>query len=151
MQSALSRLIILTASRCLHGDEVREKLFEDVARLFHDISAGMTPLSVVLPHAPIPAHTRRDKVGAVRSSRLCVGHPEVGRDGVLLSLTLSTTLSWGAICTDSVEVHAIKTYHFTVNLSRKSSAQRRSAKLNVGVTRQWRVAAAPPPCCCYVP
>lgn len=60
--TALSRLTILTASRCLHGDDVRENLFEDVARLFHDLDMGMTPLSVFLPHAPVPAHFRRDKV-----------------------------------------------------------------------------------------
>eukprot|EP00752_Nemacystus_decipiens_P012524 g11092.t1 len=59
--SALSRLTILTASRCLHGDDVRENLFEDVARLFHDLDEGMTPLSVFVPHAPVPAHFRRDK------------------------------------------------------------------------------------------
>ncbi|CAM9433996.1 unnamed protein product [Pylaiella littoralis] len=59
--AALSRLTILTASRCLHGDDVRENLFEDVARLFHDLDEGMTPLSVFLPHAPVPAHFRRDK------------------------------------------------------------------------------------------
>lgn len=60
--SALSKLTILTASRCLHGDDVRENLFEEVARLFHDLDEGMTPLSVFLPHAPVPAHFRRDKV-----------------------------------------------------------------------------------------
>lgn len=59
--SALSKLTILTASRCLHGDDVRENLFEEVARLFHDLDEGMTPLSVFLPHAPVPAHFRRDK------------------------------------------------------------------------------------------
>ena len=41
---------------------MRENLFEEVARLFHDLDEGMTPLSVFLPHAPVPAHFRRDKV-----------------------------------------------------------------------------------------
>lgn len=59
--SALSKLTILTASRCLHGDDVRENLFEEVARLFHDLDEGMTPLSVFMPYAPVPAHFRRDK------------------------------------------------------------------------------------------
>eukprot|EP00903_Cladosiphon_okamuranus_P015547 g14353.t1 len=59
--SALSRLMILTASRCLHGDDVRENLFEDVARLFKDLADGLTPLSLFLPNAPVPAHTRRNK------------------------------------------------------------------------------------------
>eukprot|EP00752_Nemacystus_decipiens_P012521 g11089.t1 len=61
LSSALSRLVILTASRCLHGDDVRENLFEDVARLFKDLADGMTPLSLFLPNAPVPAHIRRDK------------------------------------------------------------------------------------------
>lgn len=74
--SALSELTILTASRCLHGDDVRENLFEEVARLFHDLDEGMTPLSVFLPHAPVPAHFRRDKVGLTggicRASLACL-------------------------------------------------------------------------------
>eukprot|EP00752_Nemacystus_decipiens_P012523 g11091.t1 len=61
LSSALSQLVILTASRCLHGDDVRENIFEDVARLFKDLADGMTPLSLFLPNAPVPAHIRRDK------------------------------------------------------------------------------------------
>ena len=64
--AALSKLTILTASRCLHGDDVRENLFEEVARLFHDLDEGMTPLSVFVPYAPIPAHFKRDKVCVTR-------------------------------------------------------------------------------------
>lgn len=63
LQSAFSRLILLVASRCLLGDEVRENLFEDVARLFEELEAGVTAVSVFLPYAPIPLHRRRDKVG----------------------------------------------------------------------------------------
>lgn len=58
----LSELTILTASRCLHGDDVREQLFDEVARLFHDLDEGMTPLSVFFPYAPLPKHFKRDKV-----------------------------------------------------------------------------------------
>lgn len=57
---ALSELTILTASRCLHGDDVRENLFEDVARLYYDLDKGITPLSVFAPYAPTEAHRRRD-------------------------------------------------------------------------------------------
>lgn len=63
--SALGRLIILTASRCLHGDDVRDLVFDDVARLFHDLGEGMTPLSLFLPNFPTPTHRRRDKVTGV--------------------------------------------------------------------------------------
>lgn len=57
----LSGLIILTASRCLMGREVREHLFETVSMLFHDLDMGMQPISVLFPYLPIPAHNKRDK------------------------------------------------------------------------------------------
>lgn len=57
----LEHLIILTASRCLLGREVREKLFDDVSALFHDLDNGMRPISVIFPYLPIPAHRKRDR------------------------------------------------------------------------------------------
>ncbi|KAL3621354.1 hypothetical protein CASFOL_036266 [Castilleja foliolosa] len=57
----LEHLIILTASRCLLGQEVRNKLFADVSALFHDLDNGMLPISVIFPYLPIPAHRRRDQ------------------------------------------------------------------------------------------
>jgi sterol 14-demethylase len=53
-------LTILTASATLHGREVRENLFEDVSRLFAKMDAGLTPLSVIAPYLPTPAHRARD-------------------------------------------------------------------------------------------
>jgi sterol 14-demethylase len=61
---ALSELTILTASRCLHGDDVRETMFGEVARIYHDLDKGVTPLSFFFPYAPIPAHAMRDKARA---------------------------------------------------------------------------------------
>lgn len=58
---ALSELTILTSSRCLHGDDVRENLFEEVSRLYHDLDKGVTPLSFFFPYAPTEAHRRRDE------------------------------------------------------------------------------------------
>jgi hypothetical protein len=55
-------LIILTASRCLLGQEVRNNLFEDVSSLFHELDNGMLPISVLFPYLPIPAHRRRDRL-----------------------------------------------------------------------------------------
>ncbi|KAF3334442.1 cytochrome P450-like protein [Carex littledalei] len=60
----LEHLIILTASRCLLGREVREKLFDDVSALFHDLDNGMQPVSVLFPYLPIPAHRKRDRARA---------------------------------------------------------------------------------------
>lgn len=56
----LSELIILTASRCLMGREVREHLFKEVYQLFHDLDNGMQPISVLFPYLPIEAHRKRD-------------------------------------------------------------------------------------------
>ena len=57
---ALSELTILTASRCLHGNDIREKLFEQVAEIYHDLDKGVTPLSFFFPYAPTPSHAKRD-------------------------------------------------------------------------------------------
>mmetsp|Transcript_35999 Transcript_35999/g.52760 ORF Transcript_35999/g.52760 Transcript_35999/m.52760 type:complete len:492 (+) Transcript_35999:103-1578(+) len=57
---ALSDLTILTASRCLHGDDVRENLYREVSKLYHDLDQGVTPLTVFLPNAPTKAHARRN-------------------------------------------------------------------------------------------
>jgi len=57
---ALSDLIILTASRCLHGDDVREELFAEVSKLYNDLDHGITPISVFFPNLPIPAHFKRN-------------------------------------------------------------------------------------------
>ncbi len=57
----LSSLIILTASRCLLGREVREHLFEEVYRQFHFLDMGMQPISVLFPYLPIKAHRDRDQ------------------------------------------------------------------------------------------
>jgi sterol 14-demethylase len=57
---ALSELTILTASRTLHGDDVREKLFREVSALYHDLDHGLTPLTVFWPNAPTEAHKKRN-------------------------------------------------------------------------------------------
>lgn len=62
---ALSELTILTASRCLHGDDAREELFEDIARVYHDLDKGVTPLSFFFPYAPTAAHKLRDNVSTL--------------------------------------------------------------------------------------
>lgn len=61
LKDELEHLIILTASRCLLGREVRDQLFQNVSDLFHDLDNGMLPISVLFPRMPIPAHRRRDK------------------------------------------------------------------------------------------
>ena len=58
---SLSELTILTASRCLHGEDVRTHIFKEVQELYHDLDHGLTPLTVFWPTAPTQAHRRRDE------------------------------------------------------------------------------------------
>ncbi|ERN06120.1 sterol 14-demethylase [Amborella trichopoda] len=84
LKHELEHLIILTASRCLLGREVRDKLFDDVSSLFHDLDNGMLPISVLFPRLPIPAHLRRDRArqrlaeifAGIIAGRKRAGNPE---------------------------------------------------------------------------
>lgn len=58
--TALSELTILTASRCLHGEDVRTHMFKEVQELYHDLDHGLTPLTVFWPNAPTAAHRKRN-------------------------------------------------------------------------------------------
>ncbi|KAI8777870.1 lanosterol 14-alpha demethylase [Biomphalaria glabrata] len=59
---ALSELIILTASHCLHGREIRERLDEHIAQLYADLDGGFTHLAWLLPGwLPFPSFRKRDK------------------------------------------------------------------------------------------
>ncbi|XP_075683804.1 lanosterol 14-alpha demethylase isoform X3 [Rhinoderma darwinii] len=59
---ALSELIILTASRCLHGKEIRSMLDEKVAQLYADLDGGFTHAAWLLPGwLPLPSFRRRDR------------------------------------------------------------------------------------------
>ncbi|XP_066571553.1 lanosterol 14-alpha demethylase [Amia ocellicauda] len=59
---ALSELIILTASRCLHGKEIRGMLDEKVAQLYADLDGGFTHEAWLLPGwLPLPSFRRRDR------------------------------------------------------------------------------------------
>eukprot|EP00030_Apusomonadida_sp_AF-17_P002326 a339296_1180.p1 GENE.a339296_1180~~a339296_1180.p1 ORF type:complete len:495 (-),score=216.40 a339296_1180:25-1476(-) len=60
LRESLSELIILTAARCLMGPEIRENLFERVSFLFNKLDAGLLPLTVFWPTAPIRQHRERD-------------------------------------------------------------------------------------------
>ena len=56
----LSELIILTASRCLLGAEIRETVHAEFAELYQDLSDGMNHLSFFWPNAPTERHRKRD-------------------------------------------------------------------------------------------
>lgn len=61
LREELSKLIILTASRCLMGPEIREHLSAEVAEIFQELDEGLLPISVFFPYLPIPAHRKRDR------------------------------------------------------------------------------------------
>jgi sterol 14-demethylase len=59
---ALSELIILTASHCLHGREIRAHLDEHVAQLYADLDGGFSHLAWLLPGwLPFPSFRKRDR------------------------------------------------------------------------------------------
>ncbi|KAJ1101004.1 hypothetical protein NDU88_006079 [Pleurodeles waltl] len=59
---ALSELIILTASRCLHGKEIRKQLNEKVAQLYADLDGGFSHAAWLLPGwLPLPSFRKRDR------------------------------------------------------------------------------------------
>lgn len=57
---ALSEITILTASRCLHGEDVRQHVFKDVQKLYHDLDHGLLPYTPFWPDAPTQAHKQRN-------------------------------------------------------------------------------------------
>lgn len=64
---ALSQLIILTSSHCLHGPEIRKLLNESdkIAKLYQDLDGGFTHAAWLLPGwIPFPSFIKRDKANA---------------------------------------------------------------------------------------
>jgi hypothetical protein len=62
--NSMNNLTILTASRCLMGDDIRNHLGEDneqIAHWYHDLEQGINPLSFFFPHLPLPGFKRRDQ------------------------------------------------------------------------------------------
>lgn len=106
LYKALSELTILTASRCLHGDDVREHMFADLQSLYHDLDEGLTPLTVLWSKAPTPEHFRRDKArkelvklfGKVIKERRA--NPEKNDGSDILSLFMDIKYKDGSLVTD---------------------------------------------------
>lgn len=67
MLNEMNNLTILTASRCLMGEEIRRHLGEDngkIADLYHELEKGINPLSFFFPNLPLPGFKRRDAARA---------------------------------------------------------------------------------------
>ncbi|KAI8332679.1 lanosterol 14-alpha demethylase [Chlamydoabsidia padenii] len=72
IQHAFGKLIILTASSCLMGKEIRANLDDNVADLLYDLDQGFKPINFIFPNLPLPSYRRRDaareKMAALYSS-----------------------------------------------------------------------------------
>uniref|UniRef100_A0A0D3F4F1 Cytochrome P450 n=1 Tax=Oryza barthii TaxID=65489 RepID=A0A0D3F4F1_9ORYZ len=64
LMQEVDHVLMLIASRCLLGKEVRENMFDEVASLFHELMGGMHVISMFFPYLPTPGHRRRDKARA---------------------------------------------------------------------------------------
>ncbi|HJL20511.1 MAG TPA: cytochrome P450 [Sandaracinaceae bacterium LLY-WYZ-13_1] len=71
-----------TSSRCLLGNEFRERMSEEFAHVYHDLEGGVTPLAYIHPHLPVPSFRRRDRarermvemIGEIVRERRADGH-----------------------------------------------------------------------------
>lgn len=59
--SIMAQITIFTAASALQGQEVRSKLNNEFASLYHDLDGGFSPINFVLPHAPFPHNIKRDR------------------------------------------------------------------------------------------
>ena len=57
----LAEITILTASRTLQGEEVRNALDESFAQKYHDLDGGFTPINFLFPNLPLESYKKRDK------------------------------------------------------------------------------------------
>ncbi|EOD39757.1 hypothetical protein EMIHUDRAFT_260386 [Emiliania huxleyi CCMP1516] len=69
IRKVFSELIIMTASSCLMGPEIRENLSSEIARIYHALDGGLTPLSTLWPAAPTQKHKERDEARAPQATR----------------------------------------------------------------------------------
>ncbi|XP_077159973.1 lanosterol 14-alpha demethylase [Paroedura picta] len=102
---ALSELIILTASHCLHGKEIRSILNEKVAQLYADLDGGFTHAAWLLPSwLPLPSFRRRDrahkKIKAIFYKVIQKRRQSLKREDDMLQTLLDVTYKDGRHLTD---------------------------------------------------
>ena len=59
--SVMAQITIFTAAIALQGPEVRSKLTNEFASLYHDLDGGFSPINFVFPYAPFPQNIKRDR------------------------------------------------------------------------------------------
>ncbi|EGG22293.1 cytochrome P450 family protein [Cavenderia fasciculata] len=62
----MNKLTILTASRCLMGQDINKALGQasNLADLYHDLEEGLNPISFFFPNLPLPSFAKRDRARA---------------------------------------------------------------------------------------
>ncbi len=60
----MNELTVFIASRCLIGEEFRQRLSKEFAHLYHDLEAGINVIAFLNPYLPLPAFRRRDRARA---------------------------------------------------------------------------------------
>ncbi|KAI8325003.1 lanosterol 14-alpha demethylase erg11, partial [Martensiomyces pterosporus] len=61
---SISEMIIMTASHTLLGPEIRSKLYEGVADLYHTLDSCFTPIHFLFEWLPLPSYYASDKAHA---------------------------------------------------------------------------------------
>jgi sterol 14-demethylase len=61
LPAAMNELTVKIASRCLIGQEVRDRVDTGFADAYHDLQKGINTLGFFLPRLPTPGHRSRDR------------------------------------------------------------------------------------------
>jgi sterol 14alpha-demethylase len=64
LKQQVEDVLLLIASRCLLGKEVRDHMHDEVSSLLRELIGGLHLVSLFFPYLPTPAHRRRDRARA---------------------------------------------------------------------------------------
>ena len=64
LKQEVENVLLLIASRCLLGKEVRDHMHDEVSSLLRELIGGLHLVSLFFPYLPTPAHRRRDRARA---------------------------------------------------------------------------------------
>ena len=64
LPAVMNELTVFIATRCLVGDELRQRISSEFAHLFHDLEGGINLVAFFNPYLPLPAFRRRDRARA---------------------------------------------------------------------------------------
>ncbi|KAI8803641.1 cytochrome P450 [Cladochytrium replicatum] len=109
----MTELTIMTASRCLQGEEIRAQMTERVAKLYTYLDQALIPINVYISWLPHPRYINRDRANAeltrifsaIIDSRRQKGHPE-GKFDVLKAL-MESEYKDGSKMTDAEIAHML--------------------------------------------